>query len=286
MRCLVIGCKGVQGRKRMATIPGAMGIDIDDSWPAWESFEAGIVCVPDALKIETVTALLEHGKHVMVEKPLLGAQALRSLVALCGEQRLTLYTAYNFRFEPMIQKLREHLHEIGRLYTCRMHLANGTVTNIRTSWRDIGIRGGVVGNVGVHLLDLAWYLFGIPKGPWQMIEANKFECAGLDHVIFGCPKFTFEASYISWRNTFTLDALGEFGSLHIDGLCKWGPSSLTMRMRNDAKPNERGETVEQAPDPTYRPDYEEFARLIGLESHTLDRDLWIDSIVEELCNAG
>jgi hypothetical protein len=38
-------------------------------------------------------------------------------------------------------------------------------------------------------------------------------------------------TYLSWKNTFKLDCICQKGSIHIDGLCKWGPSILSIRKR-------------------------------------------------------
>ena len=35
-----------------------------------------------------------------------------------------------------------------------------------------------------------------------------------------------------WKNSFNLDVIGEKGSAHINGLCKWGPSTLEIRKEN------------------------------------------------------
>lgn len=99
-------------------------------------------------------------------------------------------------------------------------------------WRDEGL--GVLGDLGSHLLDLALFLFGSSKAEFELWGANRFETRSLDHVLFGSmgsPFLQLEATYLSWRNTFTADVFGSLGSAHIDCLCKWGPSTFTLRER-------------------------------------------------------
>jgi len=79
MRVIVVGL-GIQGKKRMAVAgrdavasvdPVASGADyerIEDV--ATDSYDAALVCTPDGPKVDLLTHLLGHGKHVLVEKPL------------------------------------------------------------------------------------------------------------------------------------------------------------------------------------------------------------------------
>src|SRR5687768_11830279 len=112
MRIAVVGL-GVQGRKRRAIAgdevvavvdPVAAGADFKtiEELPL-DTYDAACVCVPDEAKLPILRHLLGHGKHALVEKPLLGTPAeIRELMALGAAQKATCYTAYNHRFEPHI----------------------------------------------------------------------------------------------------------------------------------------------------------------------------------------
>src|SRR5258708_24388049 len=104
MRVIVVGY-GVQGRKR-ANIAGpelAAVVDpvadgaryrrIEDVPP--DSYDAALVCTPDEPKLALLDYLLRHGKHALVEKPLLvgrSSEILR-LRDLAQERRGGCYTA-------------------------------------------------------------------------------------------------------------------------------------------------------------------------------------------------
>jgi hypothetical protein len=92
-----------------------------------------------------------------------------------------------------------------------------------------------------------------------------------------------EATLLSWRNTFTVDILAERGSAHINGLCKWGPSTLTVRRRvlPSGRPPEKAKTLECA-DPTWALEYEHFKRLCRVGGSNLPNDLWINTVMGEL----
>ena len=72
-----------------------------------------------------------------------------------------------------------------------------------------------------------------------------------------------EGTLVSWRNDFTADVYGELGSAHISSLCKWGPSTFTVRTRvlPSGRPPEESVTLVQ-PDPTWTLEYSHFRRLV------------------------
>src|SRR5258708_39968300 len=102
MRAAVIGL-GVQGRKRRA-IAGAQAVAVVDPVAAGadfkriedvppDSYDAACVCVPDDAKVPVLRHLLSHGKHALVEKPLLAApEEIRGLIELSRANRAACYT--------------------------------------------------------------------------------------------------------------------------------------------------------------------------------------------------
>ena len=99
----------------------------------------------------------------------------------------------------------------------------------------------------------------------------------------GTPMLEFEGTMVSWRNTFTLDIFGENGSVHVFCLCKWGPSTFTLRqrIRPSGRPTEQVETIEMK-DPTWALEYEHFKKLCATGQSNLDNDLWIKSALEDV----
>jgi len=174
---------------------------------------------------------------------------------------------------------------LGRIYMARALYGNGTARNVRQSpWRDEGL--GVLSDLGSHLLDLACFLFGASLGTFELWSSHRFENRALDHVLFGTrssPSMIFEASLISWRNTFRFEVIGERGSAHVDGLCKWGPSTLTIRERvlPSGLPKE-GVQILEGPDRTWAMEYDHFKRLCRTGGTTLENDGWIHRVLQEL----
>ena len=297
MRFAIIGL-GIQGRKRrnVAGSNAVVSIDpivggadfqqITEVNP--ETFDAACVCVPDNQKVQLLEQLLSKRKHVMVEKPLLGSPAqIKELIRLARTNNTTCYTAYNHRFEPHIVNLKRIVdsNALGQIYLAKFFYGNGTARDVRNSpWRDNGL--GVLSDLGSHLIDIAHFLFGPHKSKGELWAWNRFENNAPDHVLFGyrgSPDLEMEATFLSWRNSFRIDLFGELGSAHIDGLCKWGPSTLRLRKRRfpSGVPKESVEVIE-ARDPTWQLEHDYFIQLCRSTGCNLVNDLWINEKLHEL----
>ena len=301
MRTIVVGLGG-QGSKRLAVAGPEAVATVDPVVPAahyraveqvpLDAYDAALVCTPDQEKLKLLTYLLSHGKHVLVEKPLLASHEdqITRLQECARSSGAACYTAYNHRFEPHIQRLKELLDRggLGRIYYTRLFYGNGTAMDVKGSdWRDQGL--GVLSDLGSHLLDLTQFMFAAGDRRFEPWSLNRFETRSFDHVLLGSrgqPVLELEATLLSWRNTFTLDVLGETGSAHINGLCKWGPSTLTVRHRvfPSGVPRDEVETVE-GPDPTWDLEYAHFKELCHRGATTLENDRWINSVLNDLVKA-
>ena len=301
MRVVVIGL-GIQGRKRLA-IAGPEAVTTVDpvvdgagyrsvEQVPLEHYDAALVCTPDGAKLTILRYLLQHGKHVLVEKPLVGDKPgdLRELAAYAQSHRAACYTAYNHRFEPHIVSLKKVLDsgQLGKIHSARFFYGNGTARDARNSpWRDQGL--GVLPDLGSHLLDTILFLFGPVEGCCRPWRADRFENRAYDRVIFGFHgplAIDCEMTMLSWRNTFHADVYGELGSAHIFCLCKWGPSTLTVRKRvfPSGRPDEESSTLICA-DPTWALEYAHFRSLCEAPSTTIENDVWIQSRLSELTAA-
>jgi scyllo-inositol 2-dehydrogenase (NADP+) len=298
MRVAIVGL-GIQGKKRMAIAADDVVARVDtqadgdcqtiDQVPL-TAYEAALVCTPDKPKLEILRYLLSHGKHVLVEKPLLAEDEnqLRELYELSRSNNATCYTAYNHRFEPHLVRVKETIASgaLGQLYLVRVFYGNGTAMDVqRSPWRDRGV--GVLSDIGSHLLDTMLFLLGDDvDSNFEVWSYDAFENRACDHVLFGLrgkSVLELEASLVSWRNTFTLDLYGEKGSVHIDCLCKWGPSTYRVRQRvfPSGRPSEEVETLEM-PDPTWALEYNYFKDLCRRGGTNIENDIWINDVLKRL----
>jgi len=297
MRVIIVGL-GNQGKKRQTVAGRDVVATVDPATPGadyvsvldvpLDSFDAALVCTPDAAKAETLEYLLSRGKHSLVEKPLLGSGrgTLERLAELARQRGVACYTAYNHRFEPNIVRLKEALDSgaLGRVYWTRLFYGNGTAANVKGTWRDQGL--GVLADLGSHLLDLVLFLLGPSVAPFQVWGLYRHENHAYDHVAFGSSgdvAIEAEASLLSWKNTFAIDVIGETGSAHVNGLMKWGTSTLTVRKRvfPSGVPLEQV-TASNGPDPTWEAEYQHFKTLCVSGGNTIEKDVWIASALEAI----
>ena len=299
MKVIVVGL-GIQGEKRRRIAAADVVATVDPFKSEADckkieqvdlnSYQAALVCTPDDVKIEILTYLLSSGKHVLVEKPLLSADdsQLVKLRELARAHGVSCYTAYNHRFEPFIAKAKEIITSghLGDVLSMRMFYGNGTAREVRDSaWRDKGM--GVLSDLGSHLLDTTEFLLGQKRQDLTTFSSYTLENRAADFVLFGStqqlPRIQLEATLLSWRNTFNLDMIGTLGSLHINCLCKWGPSTLVVRNRvlPSGRPSEVTETLE-IKDPTWQLEYDYFTANVGNEITNIESDIWINQTLRSL----
>jgi hypothetical protein len=102
------------------------------------------------------------------------------------------------------------------------------------------------------------------------------------------PQLELEMTLLSWRNHFTCDLFAEKASVHIRSLCKWGPSSFTLRRRllPSGRPPEDTVTLTQD-DPTWELEYAHFKKLcVGRHGTDLSNDIRLNRMLRRLAQAA
>ena len=246
MKAVVVGL-GVQGQKRKKTLGKNFKYSVDKYKKAdfksikkvpLKDYDSVFICTPDNKKIEVIQYCLKNKKHVLVEKPLLAKdnKILRNLERISKINKTIIYVAYNHRFEPGIIKLKKMIKskKIGKLYKCRILYGNGTARLVKTSkWRDKKL--GVISDLGSHLLDICFYLFGNNIKKFKILSASKFENKAPDYsfakIKINNLYIDLEMSLCMWKNSFDFDLFASKGSLHLKSLCKWSKSIFIFRKR-------------------------------------------------------
>jgi len=301
VRVIVVGL-GIQGRKRrqiaggdvVATVdPVVAGADYKYVGDVPENiYDAALLCIPDRPKLSLIGELISKGKHILVEKPIIAAETaeIRALAEKARAARVACYTAYNHRFEPHFVRMKELINsgELGKIYFMRMFYGNGTARDVRNSeWRDTG--AGVLPDLGSHLVDTVLFFFGDPNREFHPIAFNRFENRAFDRFVIGSsgtPEIELEMTLLSWRNHFTCDVFAEYGSAHIESLCKWGPSTFTRRIRvlPSGRPQANSVVLTQA-DPTWELEYTHFKSLCETGAVNLENDVTINKALASVANA-
>jgi len=246
------------------------------------------VCTPEKQKFKIIKKLLNNNIHVLVEKPLIfKKEEDKEILKILKVKKSTLYTAYNHRFEPHIVKAKKILDksELGKIYYVNIYYGNGTAQLWKNNWREKNLYS-IINDLGVHLLDIFdfWFKFYPKKFLTTARAKNELKC--FDFFSFSSKeKFlcNFSTSIINWRNTFRADIIGTKGSLHIDCLCKWGPSILTLRKRKfpSGKPLERIKTIKKN-DPTWNLEEKYFKKISKKNITNFKNDLTIKQCIESI----
>jgi scyllo-inositol 2-dehydrogenase (NADP+) len=302
-RAIVVGL-GIQGYKRRKFAGADYVASVDPVNPEadfrsvrdvpLDAFDCALCCIPDAPKYEVISYLLEHGKNILVEKPLWtdSVEGILEIETRARAKGVFCYTAYNHRFEPHFVRMRDLIAsgELGRIYSCRMFYGNGTARLVRNSdWRDQG--AGVLPDLGSHLLDTCRFWFADLDSAFRISSMNCFENRSPDHVVVAMNsrvRIELEMTLLSWRNHFTCDILAENGSAHIESLCKWGPSTFTHRRRvlPSGRPPEESIILVQD-DPTWEAEYAYFrGACLSRRETSLMNDVWLRNALGRLeCEA-
>ncbi|MCM3748666.1 Gfo/Idh/MocA family oxidoreductase [Paenibacillus pasadenensis] len=141
--------------------------------------DAVSICTWNNTHAEISIAALEAGKHVLVEKPLCRtveeALQIQETVRKTGKK---LMVGYVRRYDPNAMMLNSFVEEgeFGDLYFAkasyirRMGNPGGWFSDKSRSG------GGPVIDIGVHVIDLCWYLMGRPKV--KSVSANEYKHLG------------------------------------------------------------------------------------------------------------
>jgi predicted dehydrogenase len=173
-------------------------------------------------------AAVQHGKHVLVEKPAARSAAeLHPIVAAARRAGVIVKVGFNHRFHPAFQKARRIFDSgaLGPLMYIRARYGHGGRLGYEQEWRASPAiaGGGEMLDQGVHLIDLARWFAGdfievsgyIGTFFWDMpVEDNGFAMlrTALGQVAW------LHASCTEWKNLFCFEIFGRDGKLQIDGL--------------------------------------------------------------------
>ncbi|GFP18910.1 hypothetical protein HKBW3S03_00415 [Candidatus Hakubella thermalkaliphila] len=136
--------------------------------------DAVIICLPTYLHLPATKMALEAELHVLCEKPLaMNALEALEMVELARRAKKILMVALNERFQSYSQVLKKLIEnqELGDIYYAKMGWLRrqGVPGGWFSEKEKAG--GGPLIDLGVHLLDLAWWLMGNPK-PMSVIGST------------------------------------------------------------------------------------------------------------------
>lgn len=250
MKAAIIGC-GLIGQKRAKTLgqcelavcvdqvkekaealarhyPGCIALTNWREAVARPDVDIVIIATLHASLAEIAHGAVQHGKHVLVEKP--GGRKADELTRVIAEAKKTnalVRVGFNHRYHRAFRKARELVDQgaLGELMFVRARYGHGGRLGYDKEWRanpELS-GGGELIDQGVHLIDLArWFLgdFTDVQGYahtyyWDMpVDDNGF-------LILKTAKKQvahLHASCTEWKNIFSFELYGRNGKIDINGL--------------------------------------------------------------------
>lgn len=124
----------------------------------------------------TIIEALRAGKHVLSDKPVCTSLSeLQEIKSLLQKTGLKLGCMLNMRYKPKVCAVRRLIRagEIGEVKTVYMGMQHPLHYEFRAPWYfEEGKHGGTINDIGVHGIDLLYYLTGLT--PDKVLAARCF----------------------------------------------------------------------------------------------------------------
>jgi predicted dehydrogenase len=227
------------------------------------------VCTPNRTHVDLATAVLEAGKHLVLEKPVaLEWGAARELAALARQCRLHASVALTYRGYPMVRRARQLVadRELGDLRLIHGgYIQDWLAGEADYNWRLDPAMGGesrAVADIGTHWFDTAEFISGLrieavfadlatfltertrPRtaalafssatGPGDRVAIESEDAATILVRFSGGARGAVVVSQVSpgRKNAFTLELAGSVSTLDWD---QEDAEHLWMRSRTEAR---------------------------------------------------
>jgi len=143
-----------------------------------------VIATPNDTHFELAKRALQAGKHVVVDKPFTSTTAeARELIELAKTQKKLLSVFHNRRWDSdflTIKKLIE-TKELGELKQFESHFDRHR-PNVKIRWKEQAARGGgILNDLGPHLIDQVLQLFGPPDSIQSDVETQRIGGEGNDY---------------------------------------------------------------------------------------------------------
>lgn len=166
---------------------------------ALDEIDAVSICTWNNAHAETAIAAARAGKHVLCEKPMaMNTNQAEDMLKAARENDIIFMMGFTNRFRSSSKIIKElaEAGKFGDIYYAKAawRRRRGTPLGWFTDLSKAG--GGPVIDIGVHVLDLTWYLMGKPKpvsvsasvhrkiGDYQTKGVSRWEALDTDNLVF------------------------------------------------------------------------------------------------------
>jgi scyllo-inositol 2-dehydrogenase (NADP+) len=227
--------------------PDAQILDsAEDVWQSAASLDLVVVATPNRAHAALAITALEHGLGVVVEKPFaVTAADARSVVAL-GRDRDRLVTVFqNRRWDGDFLTIRRLIEQgaLGQVVRLESRFERWRPKIASGAWRESGDRregGGLLLDLGSHLVDQAVVLFGRPRSVYAEVERRR-EGAPVDDDVFVALEHDGGVRSHLWASVLAAAPASRFRVLGLEaGYVKDGLDPQEQALRDGARPGDPG----------------------------------------------
>ncbi len=164
----VCGCDAEESRRAAKTYETKAYLSREEIW-ADPAVDAVCICTPSGLQEEQAYEAVDHGKHVLIEKPMaLRVEGCNRIIARAKENQVLVGVVSQLRFSPEILFVKNIIAQgrLGRMVSADLYLKYYRSQDYydASPWRGTkDMDGGALMNQGIHGVDLLQYLVGMPK---------------------------------------------------------------------------------------------------------------------------
>lgn len=143
-----------------------------------------IIATPNPLHFQMAKEAMEAGKHVIVEKPVAVTAEEASELCRLAKKHQVLFSVYqNRRLDGDFRTVRKLIKEetLGEILDYEAHYHRFVVGASSKKWKEKGGRGiGILYDLGVHIIDQAYVLFGMPVEVYADFRKQRKETSDYD----------------------------------------------------------------------------------------------------------
>jgi predicted dehydrogenase len=194
--------------------------------------DAVAVNTPPEFHGEMVMDALNHGKHVLCEKPLArDLETLNLIKQFSFDSNLVVLPAHNYVFSPCLEIAQRLSSELGKLKSVKVCFQNNLqFYRSRTNFR-ITSNEGIVEDLLPHVLSVVIPIAGYPKDVlehhWWCRSYNVCDNLKVSLVTFDDVNLNFKFSWTSLVPRFYVKVEGEKGFLEMDLF--WNPYAVKLK---------------------------------------------------------
>ena len=201
-----------------------------------------IIATPPDNHLETAVEAAARGVHLLIQKPLACSVAEgEKIIDSCEKNHCGLKVSFARRYYPAFQKAYELINDSGQglLLRCTWNSTSGWKDRPNKQWKkERKTRGGVLVDLGSHVIDLSRWWMGEPAGCRLAMSVVKGELDNIAEFIVnhkGGGITRGSLSNVAFAENEAYEYIGTGGGLVLERTCGGYPGSWNLtRYRHDA----------------------------------------------------